>query len=420
MMNYLEADCKDRRLLHREDLMTKRLWVIIICAGSIIGLSVGLRQVMGLFLDPISIQMGLGRETFALAMGLMNLFWGLGAPFAGAIADRYGAGRVAALGGTAYATGLLIMMFSSEGEHLLIGGTLIGLGLSGAAFTVVLGMVGRSAPKHLRSRALGLASVGGSIGQFAALPYTHALIEGFGWVLALGILAATAFLIVPLAYGIAGRPAEQTSTEPQDIRQALRTASNIPSFWLLNAGFFVCGFHLAFVGVHLPAFLADEGFEPWLATAALTAVGITNIIGVYGFGVLGGLHSKKMLLSYLYLARSAVFLLFIVTPINEASVLIFGATMGFLWLGTVPLTSGLVGDIFGTRYMSMLFGIVFLGHQMGGFLGAWMAGAAFDKFGSYDVMWWLSVALGLLSAALHWPIDEREIPQVRAASRVGI
>ncbi len=396
--------------------MSRHLWVIIICAGSIIGLSVGLRQAMGLFLDPVSIQLGLGRETFALAMGLMNLFWGLGAPFAGAVADRYGAGRVAGLGGMAYAAGLLVMMLSSTGEHLLLGGTLIGLGLSGAAFTVVLGVVGRSAPGHLRSQALGLASVGGSIGQFAALPYTHAMIEGFGWVLALGILAATAFLIVPLAYGIAGRSAEQASTETQDIRQVLRTARNVPSFWLLNAGFFVCGFHLAFVGVHLPAFLADEGFEPWLATDALTTVGITNIIGVYGFGVLGDRYSKKTLLSYLYLARSAVFLLFLVTPITETSVLAFGATMGFLWLGTVPLTSGLVGDIFGTRYMSMLFGIVFLGHQMGGFLGAWLAGVAFDRFGSYDTMWWLSVALGLLSAALHWPIDEREIPQVRVAT----
>ena len=396
--------------------MSKHLWIIIICAGSIIGLSVGLRQAMGLFLDPISVQLGLGRETFALAMGLMNLFWGLGAPFAGAIADRYGAGRVAVLGGTAYAAGLLIMMTSPNGEHLLVGGTLIGLGLSGTGFTVVLGVVGRSTPDHLRSQALGLASVGGSIGQFAALPYTYTMIEGFGWMAALGILAATAFLIVPLAYGIAGKPQENASAGSQSIRQALGTASNIPSFWLLNAGFFVCGFHLAFVGIHLPAFLADKGFAPWLATAALTAVGVTNIIGVYAFGTLGGLYSKKMLLSGLYLARAAIFFLFIITPINEASVLLFGATMGFLWLGTVPLTSGLVGDIFGTRYMSMLFGIVFLGHQFGGFLGAWLAGMAFDRFGSYDPIWWLSVLLGLLSAALHWPIDEREIPEMRAAT----
>lgn len=396
--------------------MSKRLWIIIACAGSIMGLSVGLRQGMGLFLDPVSVQLGLERETFALAMGLMNLFWGLGAPIAGAVADRYGAGRVAVLGGAAYAAGLLTMMVSSGGEHLLLGGTLIGLGLSGTAFTVVLGVVGRSAPKHLRSRALGLASVGGSIGQFVALPYTHAVIQGFGWVVALAILAATAFLIVPLAYGVAGRPQEEAAGETQNIRQALETASRIPSFWLLNAGFFVCGFHLAFVGVHLPAFLADKGFAPWLAAAALTVVGVTNIIGVYAFGVLGGLYSKKMLLSGLYLARTAVFFLFIVSPINETSVLLFGAVMGFLWLGTVPLTSGLVGDIFGTRYMSMLFGIVFLGHQFGGFLGAWLAGTAFDRFGSYDAMWWLSIVLGLLSAALHWPIDEREVPQMRVAS----
>ncbi len=302
------------------------------------------------------------------------------------------------------------------GAHLLVGGTLIGLGLSGTGFTVVLGVVGRNTPVHRRSQALGLASVGGSIGQFAALPYTYAMIEGFGWIAALGILAATAFLIVPLAYGIAGRPQDDVSTGSQNIRQALRTASNIPSFWLLNAGFFVCGFHLAFVGVHLPAFLADEGFAPWLATAALTAVGATNIIGVYAFGTLGGLYSKKMLLSRLYPARAVVFSLFIVTPINEASVLLFGATIGFLWLGTVPLTSGLVGHIFGTRYMSMLFGIVFLGHQFGGFLGAWLAGMAFDRFGSYDAIWWLSVLLGLLSAALHWPIDEREVPEMQAAT----
>ena len=396
--------------------MSQRLWIIIICAGSIIGLSVGLRQAMGLFLDPISVQLDVGRETFALAMGLMNLFWGLGAPFAGAVADRYGAGRVAVLGGMAYAAGLLVMMISPGGERLLVGGTLIGLGLSGTGFTVVLGVVGRSAPKQLRSRALGLASVGGSIGQFMALPYTHAMIGGLGWVTALGILAATVFLIVPLAYGIAGGPEEPAGADSQNIRQALGTASNVPSFWLLNAGFFVCGFHLAFVAVHLPAFLADEGFAPWLATAALTAVGLTNIIGVYVCGILGGIHSKKLLLSGLYLARAAVFFLFIVTPINEVSVLLFGAVMGFLWLGTVPLTSGLVGDIFGTRYMSMLFGIVFLGHQFGGFLGAWLAGMAFDRFGSYDVMWWWSVALGLFSAALHWPIDERERPQMRVAN----
>ncbi len=395
--------------------MSYRLWIIIVCAGSILGLTMGIRQGLGLFLPPISAHLGVGREAFALSMGLMNLFWGLGAPVAGAIADRYGATPVAVAGGVAYAAGLLVMMISQSGDQLLWSGVLIGLGLSGAAFTVVLGVVGRATPEHLRSRALGLTSVGGSIGQFAALPYIHVMIGGFGWYVALAILAATAFLIVPLAFGLATRADEQPPQDNQSLGEALRSASRVPSFWLLNAGFFVCGFHLAFVGIHLPAFLADKGFAPWLATAALTTVGLTNIIGVYYCGVLGGLYSKKKLLAVLYLARAAAFFIFIMLPVTEFSVLLFGAIVGFLWLGTVPLTSGLVGHLFGTRYMSMLFGIVFLGHQFGGFLGAWLAGATFDRFGSYDAIWWLSIALGVISSALHWPIDERETSQVRPA-----
>ncbi|MGI9408789.1 MAG: MFS transporter [Hyphomicrobiaceae bacterium] len=396
--------------------MPHRLWIILICAGSILGLSMGLRQGLGLFLTPVSLHLGVGREAFALAMGLMNVFWGLGAPFAGAVADRYGATPVAIIGGITYAAGLLVMMASQSSEQLLAGGVLIGFGLSGAAFTVVLGVVGRASPEHLRSKALGLASVGGSIGQFAALPYIHVMIDGFGWIVAFAILAATVFLIVPLAFGLSTSSQDSQPNNNHSLREALNSAASVPSFWLLNAGFFVCGFHLAFVGIHLPAFLADKGFEPWLATAALTTVGVTNIIGVYVCGVLGGHYTKKTLLSILYLARAAAILLFIVLPITELSVLSFGAMMGFLWLGTVPLTSGLVGHMFGTRYMSMLFGIVFLGHQFGGFLGAWLAGMAFDRFGSYDLIWWLSIALGVFSAVLHWPIDERDHVQVHAAS----
>lgn len=396
--------------------MSYRLWIIIICAGSILGLSMGIRQGLGLFLAPVSLHLGVGREAFALSMGLINVFWGIGAPFAGAVADRYGATPVAVVGGIAYAAGLLVMMASQTSDQLLVGGVLIGLGMSGAAFTVVLGVVGRAAPAHLRSKALGLASVGGSIGQFAALPYIHVMIGGFGWAIALAVLAATAFLIVPLAFGLAPGDREDQAAGAVNLREALASAAAIPSFWLLNAGFFVCGFHLAFIGVHLPAFLADEGFEPWLATAALTTVGLTNIVGVYICGALGGHYQKKNLLSTLYLARAAAILLFIMLPITEASVLLFGAAMGFLWLGTVPLTSGLVGHMFGTRAMSMLFGIVFLGHQFGGFLGAWLAGLVFDRLGSYDMIWWLSVALGVLAALLHWPIDEREHEPVHATS----
>lgn len=395
--------------------MSYRLWIVIVCAGSILGLSMGLRQGMGLFLTPVSLHLGEGREAFALSMGLMNLFWGLGAPIAGAISDRYGARRVAAGGGAAYAAGLLVMMASNDSNQLILGGVIVGLGLSGAAFTVVLGVVGRATPEHLRSKALGLASVGGSIGQLVALPYIHAMIDGFGWFIALAILAATAFLIVPLAVGLSGRSPEARPQGSQSLSQALRSASAIPSFWLLNAGFFACGFHLAFIGVHLPAFLADKGFEPGLATVALATVGFTNIIGVYYCGVLGGRFAKKNVLSLLYLARTAAILIFILFPVTEISVLSFAALMGFLWLGTVPLTSGLVGDIFGTRYMSMLFGIVFLGHQFGGFLGAWLAGIAFDRLGSYDTIWWLSVALGVIAAALHWPIQARPTATPRAA-----
>lgn len=401
--------------MEKEPAMKRPLWIIILCGGTIMGLAVGFRQGLGLFLTPISADLGIGRESFALGMGLMNLVWGLGAPFAGALADRFGAGRIAAAGGLCYASGLAAMLLSGDGGQLLLGGTLIGLGLSGAGFTVILGTVGRAAPPEKRSQALGLASVGGSVGQFLALPYSHFLIAGQGWTASLVVLALTALLIVPLSAGIAGKPAVQEGLSGQTMRQAFGEAWGNRNFWLLNAGFFVCGFHLAFVAVHLPAFLADQGFAPWLATTALTLVGICNIIGSYGCGLLGARFPKKDVLSLLYLARAAIFALFLVVPISEASVLIFGAAIGFLWLGTVPLTSGLVAQIFGTPYLSMLFGMVFLGHQFGGFLGAWLAGFLYDMLASYDAMWWLNVALGLASAALHWPIVERPLPRLAKA-----
>ncbi|MCF8468664.1 MAG: MFS transporter [Sneathiella sp.] len=396
--------------------MKYTFWTLLLCAGTILGLSVGYRQAMGLFLTPMTIELGVGRESFALAMGLMNLVWGLGAPIAGGIADKYGAGRVAAAGGILYAAGLLIMMMTDSGTELIIGGTLIGLGLSGSGFTVVLGTVGRLVAAEERSRALGIASVGGSLGQFLAVPFTYSLISGFGWMLALGILAATALLIVPLAAGLRSAAPVPEAGQAQSLGEAFREACGIPSFWLLNLGFLVCGFHLAFVAVHLPAFLADKGFEPWLGTTALTLVGLANIAGVYFCGYLGGLFSKKLVLSLLYLARALIFFLFIVIPITEVTVLVFSVAIGLLWLGTLPLTSGLVGAIFGTRYMSMLFGIVFLGHQIGAFLGSWLAGRVFDAVGSYDMIWWFCVLLGGMSAALHIFIIERPIKASAAAA----
>lgn len=382
--------------------MALRLLILVLCTGAIMGIAVGFRQGLGLYLPFVSEGFG-GRETFALAMGLMNLFWGLGAPVAGAIADRYGPGRVAAAGGIAYALGLWLMVLGSA-DALLAGGVMIGLGLSGTGFTVLLGAVGRAAPPEQRGRALGLAAMGGSLGQFLTLPYVHFLIEGTGWQTSLLILASSALLIVPLALGTAGRPAETQGGQSMGATFAQGLASR--DFWLLNAGFFVCGFHLAFVAIHLPAYLSDRGFEPWLGAAALTVIGLANIIGSYVFGALGDRYQKKNVLGVLYLIRAAVFAGFLILPITPAVVLVLAGLLGLTWLGTVPLTSGLVGGLFGIRYMSMMFGLVFVGHQIGGFLGAWTGGVAFDTFQSYDVMWQLSVALGVLSAALHWPIRE--------------
>lgn len=393
--------------------MSRRAWFIILSAAAIGTLTMGVRQSLGLFLPPITAELDIGRETFALGMGLMNLLWGLGAPFAGAIADRHGAGRVAAAGGMVYAAGLLAMAQAGDGGQLLSGGVLLGLGLSGAGYSVTLGAVGRAVSPEKRSTALGLATVGGSVGQFVALPYTHTLIGGFGWSVSLMILAGTALLIVPLARGVAGAPPAPEGAARQTLGQAFHEARRHRGFWLLTAGFFVCGFHLAFIVVHLPAYLGDQGLPDWLAAAALTLVGLCNIIGTYGCGVLGGRYPKKAVLSLLYFLRSVVFLLFLMVPLSVPSVLVFGAALGFLWLGTVPLTSGIVASVFGPTYMSMLFGLVFLSHQVGGFAGAWLAGYVYDLFQSYEIMWWLNVVLGLISAALHWPIDERPVERLR-------
>jgi len=400
--------------MSRDPWITRTVWIVLLSAGAILSLTMGIRQSLGLFLAPVSADLGLGRETFALGIGLTNLVWGLGAPIAGAVADRFGAARVALVGGLFYAVGLLAMTASGDGTQLIVGGLLLGLGLSGAGFSVVLGAVGRAVPPERRSAALGLASVGGSIGQFLALPISHVLIANIGWMISLIVLAGAAAAIAPLAYGLARRGAPARAVPDISLRAAFAEACGHRGFWLLTAGFFVCGFHLAFVAVHLPAYVADQGLPGWLAASALTLVGLFNIIGTYGCGVLGQRFPKKSVLSLLYLLRALIFLAFMIVPLSEVSVLLFGAAIGLLWLGTVPLTSGLVAAIFGPANMSMLFGIVFLSHQVGGFLGAWLAGVLFDLLGSYTIMWWLSVALGLASAALHWPISERPVPRLAA------
>lgn len=391
--------------------MSKPLFLAVLCGGVIMSLTLGIRQSFGLFLAPISLDLGGNRELFAFGIGLMNLAWGLGAPFAGAVADRFGAARVAAAGVLAYAAGLTVMTLSGDGGQLLLGGLLVGLGLSGAGFTVVLGAVARAAPPARQSLALGLATMGGSIGQFAALPVAQLLIDSGGWIPALLIIAAAMLAVLPLAMGL-GRSVPDAAARGhgrQALGAALSEAGHHSGFCLLTAGFFVCGFHLAFVAVHLPAHVVDLGYPPWLATQALMLVGICNIAGTWLCGYLGQHHSRKDVLTLLYLGRAAIFLVFLIVPVSEASILAFGAAMGLLWLGTVPLTSGLVAVIFGPRYLSTLFGIVFLSHQLGGFLGAWLAGRLYDTFQSYELMWWLSLVLSLVAAALHWPIREEPL-----------
>jgi predicted MFS family arabinose efflux permease len=391
-------------------------WMAVWCAALILTLATGLRATFGLFLKPISLDLTLSRELFGFGIALQNLLWGAASPFAGAIADKFGTPKVVAAGGICYAVGLVVLGYATSGAEVILGNILVGVALSGAGFSVVLGAIGRAAPPEKRSIALGIVTAGGSFGQFAVVPYAHILIELFDWRVALYALALTSLLILPLTPG-ATRVKDATPVGvPQTLRQALDEAFRHKGFWLLTAGFFVCGFQVVFVATHLPAFLADRGLPTWVGAWTLALVGLFNIIGSYGCGWLGGRYSKKNLLALVYSLRSFVFLIFMVMPLSEFSVLMFGALLGLLWLGTVPLTSGLVAYIFGPAYMSMLYGIVFFSHQVGSFLGAWMGGYFYDVFGSYDAMWWICVALGFAASALHFPISERPVARLSPAA----
>ncbi len=392
------------------------VWLIVLAAGIVLALNMGIRQAFGLFLNPISLDLGLGREVFALAMGVMNLVWGFTAPVAGGLADKYGAGRILTGGALCYAGGIFVMANASGEASLLTSGVLLGLGVSGTGFTAVLGVVGRAVPPEHRSKALGLASMGGAIGLFAALPYAHVLIDFYGWSTSLAVLAVTAAVMGPLGWILAtgARREDNRRTEAgvltgghQTMRAALSEAMPDRDFRLLSIGFFVCGFHITFVGTHLPAFVTDRGFSAETGMLALMVIGIGNIVGAYLFGLLGARFEKRHLLAWLYFLRSLVFVGFVVMPLTETSLLIYACVLGVLWLSTIPLTSGLVADMFGPRWMSMLFGVTFFSHQIGSFLGAWLGGYLYDIFQSYDIMWWISIGLGLTSALLHALIRER-------------
>lgn len=386
-------------------------WVLL-GSALILALSLGVRHGFGLFLPPMSAQFGWGREVFAFAIALQNLIWGLAQPFTGALADRFGAAKVVLIGGVLYALGLVLMGLSDSLMTLsLSAGLLIGIGLSGTSFSVILGVVGRALPPEKRSMGMGIASAAGSFGQFAMLPGTLGLIGWLGWSSALLVLGLLVALIVPLVSMLKDRPLPSLGGD-QTLKQALREACSHSGFWLLAFGFFVCGFQVVFIGIHLPAYLVDQHLPATLGTTVLALIGLFNIFGTYTAGWLGGRMSKPRLLTALYLARAVVIVWFLWVPVTQFSAYLFGMSMGFLWLSTVPLTNGTVATMFGVRNLSMLGGIVFLFHQLGAFLGGWLGGVVYDQTGNYDLIWQGSIVLSLLAAALNWPVREQPVARL--------
>lgn len=391
----------------------RSVWTVIICAAVIVTLSMGARQTFGLFLPQMSVDLNISRTTFGLALAIQHLMFGLAQPFVGALADKHGAGRISVAGALLYAAGLIGAAWVGNAMGLYITlGMMVGMALAGVTFSVMLGAVGRVVPAEHRSLAFGIVTAGGSLGQFLVVPATQKLLGNFGYHQTLMILAVMIALIIPLAYGVAGKPTEPKEKGPvQTMGEALQEASRQSSFWLLAIGFFVCGFHVAFIATHFPAYVNDKGLDASVGANSLALIGLFNIFGSYVWGLSGDKFRKQNMLALLYGARSAVIVIFLLLPASNITALVFAAAMGFLWLGTVPLTNGLIGQIFGVRYLSMLGGIVFLTHQIGSFIGAWAAGWFYDHYGNYNAIWMASIALGIIAALVHLPI--KDAPLVR-------
>jgi predicted MFS family arabinose efflux permease len=388
---------------------------VLLCGAAVVTLSMGIRHGFGLFLQPITMDRGWSRETFAFALAIQNLAWGLAGPLAGMVADRYGAFRVLLVGGVFYAGGLVLMALSSSGLAFTgSAGLVLGMAQAGTTYAVVYGVIARNVDPAKVSWAMGVTAAAGSFGQFLMVPVQNWLIGGWGWQNALFVLGLAALAILPLAFGLRETPQHaHPSQGPQGIGAALREAFAYPSFRLLTAGYFVCGFQLVFIGVHMPSYLKDQGLEPGVAATALALIGLFNVFGTYAVGSLGQRWPKPRILSAIYLLRSLSIVLFLVLPVSPWSVYLFAASMGLLWLSTVPPTNAVVAQIFGVRHMSMLSGFVFLSHQLGSFLGAWLGGRLYEMSGNYDVVWWLTVALGVFAALINLPV--RDTPIVRPA-----
>ncbi|HEX7008247.1 MAG TPA: MFS transporter [Alphaproteobacteria bacterium] len=392
--------------------MSRMPLMLMISAGLILFLSLGTRQSFGLYLVPMSQDLGWGREVFSLAIAIQNLVWGLSQPFVGMIADKYGTARTGVVGSILFAIGLYLMATPDSPLDLYIGsGALLGFALSAVTFATVLGAVGRAVPPEKRGAALGIVSAGGSAGQFIMVLINQELLLDYGWSLPLMIATCFGLFMAGLFYPLRGRASESVE-RPQSLGAALGEAFRHRGFLYLTAGFFVCGFQITFILTHLPAYVADSAMPGWLGGTALALIGFFNIVGTYGSGVLGDRYRKKYVLSAMYLARAAVIAVFLVVPISPYSVIVFAAAMGLMWLGTVPLTSGLVAQIFGVRYMTTLFGIVFFSHQIGSFLGVWLGGLLYDLAGSYAEVWYVAIVLGVLAAVLHWPIADRPVARL--------
>ena len=389
---------------------------VLVAATGVVMLSMGIRQSFGLFMAPLTEHLGWGRETLSFALALQSLMIGLAAPAVAAIADRWGPIRVNAGSGAVYALGVLMMSMSDTPITMaLSAGLLTGLGVSGCGLALILSVVGRVASDARRSLWLGFATAGATGGQLFLVPAVQVSINFTGWLTTLLIMAAAALLIVPLAASLRSGSAEAFSRKTrQTLSQALHEAGGQRSYWLLVVGFFVCGFQVQSITVHIPAYLTDSGADPSLGAMTIAVIGLFNMIGTWLAGWLGGRHRKAYLLALIYAARSAVIVVFIQFPVTELSVMVFAAAIGLLWLSTVPLTSGIVAQMFGTRYMATLFSIVYLSHQVGSFCGVLLAGMVYDATGSYGAFWWVSISLGLIAALLHWPIDDRPVARLAA------
>jgi MFS family permease len=389
--------------------------LILLCGSIVVSLSLGIRHTFGLFLQPMTQDLAWSREAFSFAIALQNLMWGAGGPVTGWLADRFGAGKVVFGGGLLYAAGVGLMAYSTTPlMFTLSAGVLVGLGLSATTFSVIYGAVGRAVAPEKRAMSLALVGAAGSFGQFLLVPMGQHLIGDMGWFAALMGLTFAAALMAPLALGTAERTAHPGSAAAvaQSAGEAVREAFGERAFWLLTLGYFVCGFQVVFIGAHLPSYVIDKGLTANTGMLALALIGLFNIFGTYGFGLAGGRWSKKKLLAAIYLARSIIIVLFLLAPLSHLSVAIFAAAMGLLWLGTVPLTNGLVAQIFGVKYLAMLSGFVFFSHQLGSFLGVWLGGFIFDRTGAYDIVWVISIALGVLAALVNLPVDERPLARL--------